>query len=331
MKDLKGDLKKIQRHIKKWIQISRLGGLDRHLKKAWFIFHDMGELEDLCHKLGRHDTRIRRIQQDLQQEISEKVLALLTRSSMKQDAKEMRERKEARKKLDKFVKEKGPDMIAEAARSSDPQAWIQLKNEIVERGTSPVLAKVMMEPMKERLSKLDGSVVAPSQLKPKPGQPKPKQGQSMPKEKQSKPENEHLKAEKGQPKPGEGHQKPEKHPKPKEGQSKPKEGHSKPGEGQPKPEKHSSPKEGQPKPKEKQSKPKEEHAEPKEHPKPKGHPKPGEHPKSEEQQKSKEGHPMPEDHPKLKEVQQISKEVRASILCVHGNERGTHLPSVQYI
>ncbi len=92
---------------------------------------------------------------------------------MKQDAKEMRERKGARKKLNKFVKEKGPDKIVEAARSSDPQAWIQVKNEIVERGTSPVVAKVMMERMKERLSKLEGSVVAPSQLKPKPGQPKP--------------------------------------------------------------------------------------------------------------------------------------------------------------
>jgi len=63
IKDLKGDLQKIQRHIKKWIQITRLGVFSRQIMKVRFITHDMGELEDLCHKLGRHDTRIRRIQQ----------------------------------------------------------------------------------------------------------------------------------------------------------------------------------------------------------------------------------------------------------------------------
>ncbi len=317
MKDLKGDLIKIERHIRKWIQITQFVGFQRHFKKVWFITHDMGELEDLCYKLDRHDKRIRRIQQDLQHETNDKVLALLTRSSMKQDAKEGKERKETRKKLNKFVKEKGPDKIVEAARNPDPQTWIQLKKELVERGTSPVVANVMMGPMKERLSKLEGAVVEPSQLKLKMAQPKPGEGQSKPKEGHSKPED-------GQPKPEKGHLKPEQHPNPEDGHLKP--------------EKRLNPKEGPPKSKERRSKSREGRPKPEEHMKQKevqqsskdGHKTPNEHSKSEE-------HPNPKQHPKLKEkpklekVQRKSKEGRASILSVHGNERGRHMPLPQHV
>ena len=164
MNELRTDLKTLSKHLQKWARIMEFcksNWLYGHWMKASFIAKDLGKVQDVYHKLGKHDKRIERVLQDLQlhsnSEISE--MTKMMKEQRKRDAEANKKFAKQLKKWEELLKVSTVEKVTEAACSTNIDLWKKLKQDLTDKGMTKEDADLLMNPIYANLQKLEPTSV----------------------------------------------------------------------------------------------------------------------------------------------------------------------------